>query len=293
MAKKEPIANRSKKQISKILHDQFRIDLLAFTCCFLLPLVLIICIAASRKLSDVLFCVCIIVLLAIPIVIRVIKTLILRKKLYSNQTISVTLDNPKADICANKRGDVIWYLSNIKICGTINGKKVTFREYHLKGPDSAYVRKAEIISEKTTYHIRVVEGTNVIDNFYEEKEKIKVPKGKINKTSYNDFFSNKSKVFKYEPILVKEEDVLLFFKSFSLYDELYFLNESNQYVLVKMTEDSKKYYSVGKKEFDNSTQTMEWLSTNGFIVNSELKLLAVFDLNDPNLFYKQLEDFKE
>ena len=41
---------------------------------------------------------------------------------------------------------------------------------------------------------------------------------------------------------------------------------------------------------DDVEKTMSWLEENGFINNGELKLISLMDMNDPSLFFSELND---
>ena len=288
MSKKEPIENRSKRQISLILSWYFTYDLVALICSVLL----FVCLCIVFFGGGLWFRIALPTLLAVPVAIRTILTIALRKKLYNNHSKTIVLEKPTAKVIRTRQGDV-YTLKGLKISGLVNGKKQSYFEYPLKDSSALFFKKEKSINGKATIEINVIDGTHVINNFYEEKQR---SKSKVTKKEYLNFTNGKAKKFLFEPIEVKESDLLYFLTWFSSYEELYFVSGNKKYVLVRLSVSGKvenRYITVDKLNIDNPEKTIEWLNLNGFIIDENLKLIGIFDSNDPAGFFLELDSIKE
>lgn len=290
MSNKEPIENRSKRQISLILSWYFTYDLVALACSILLFVCLFVVIFTDGELW---FKIALPILLALPVAIRTILTIVLRNKLYNNHSKTVVLEKPTAKVSRTRQGGDVYTLKGLKISGLLNGKKRSYFEYPLKDSSSLFFKKEKSINGKSTIEINIIDGTHVINNFYEEKQR---GKSKVAKEEYSNFSNGKAKKFLSEPIEVKESDLLYFLTWFSLYEELYFANNNKKYVLIRLSvsgKDEKRYITIDKLNIDNPEKTIEWLDLNGFIVDGNLKLIGIIDCNDPKGFLQELDSIKE
>lgn len=281
-----PVNERNKRQIGAImnystLNHPFEVI------CAMFSVVSFIAIFSTKTVPFWVFIIITVVLL-IPLTIRIIWLAFLKKKVINNPSVSIILKNPKAKLITdNKAG--ITTIHVLKIKGEYNGKTLNLVEYPIRSSNSYYFKKLDQINGKDSIEVSIIEKTNLVDCFYEEK----VSKSKKANKSYKDFFTKKEHGFKYAPISVEEKDMIKFLKEYSLYEELYLLNEFGYYAVVYIAEDGKdKDYkiSIGSTQIDDVEKTMSWLEENGFINNGELKLISLMDMNDPSLFFSELND---
>ncbi len=281
-----PVNERNKRQIGAIMNYSSLNHPFEYICA-IFSIVSFIAIFSAKTIPFWVFIIITVVLL-IPLTIRIIWLMFLKKKVVNNPSISIVLKSPKAKLITdNKAG--ITTVHVLKIKGQYNDKTLNLVEYPIRSSDSYYFKKLDEINGKDTIEISVIEKTNLVDCFYEEK----VSKSEKTNKSYKDFFTKKEHGFKYAPVSVEENDMHKFLKEYSLYEELYLLNEFGYYVVVYIAEDGKdKDYriSIGNTQIDDVEKTMSWLDENGFINNGELKLISLMDMNDPSLFFSELND---
>ncbi len=283
MGSKNPIEGRSKKQIDLILSLYFTYDMVAIICSILLFMSIIIVLLPGPLWSKIVFpCA-----FAVPVIIRSILTIKLKTKLYQNETVTISVKNPRAKVVRTHQGGDVYDLKGLRITGEVDGRVVSFFEYPLKESSTAFFREEKRINNLETVELRVVKGTHVIDNFYQERKR----KAKTAVSPYKNFTTGKEKKFKFAPMEIEKEDLSLFLGLFSLYEELYLLGPSESYVVVKLSvsgKEEERYLTIDKTAIDDVDKTMEWLENNGFIVDGVAKLLAIMDMNDPSGFFAEL-----
>ena len=287
MGSKNPIEGRSKKQIDLILSWYFTYDVVAIICCILLFLSIIIVLLPGPLWSKIVFpC-----SFAVPVIIRSILIVKLKTKLYQNETVTISVKNPRAKVGrTHQRGDV-YHLKGLRITGEVDGRVVSFFEYPLKESSTAFFREEKRINNLETIELRVVKGTHVIDNFYQERKR----KAKTLVSTYKNFTTGKERKFKFALVEIEKEDLSLFLGLFPLYEELYLLGPSESYVVVKLSvsgKEEERYLTIDKTAIDDVDKIVEWLENNGFIVDGVAKLLAIMDMNDPSGFFAELSGLK-
>jgi len=162
----------------------------------------------------------------------------------------------------------------------------------LKESSTLYFKKEKEINGKSSIEITIVEGTHVVNNFYEEKQRSKT---KQMAASYTNQSTGKAKKFKYAPIDISKEDLIVFLSYFSMYEELYLLNQSNKYAVLKISVSGKiekRYITIDDITIDDVDKALAWLESNDYIVDGRAKLLSIMDLNDPKGFSQELESIR-
>ena len=292
MRNREPIDNRSPNQISDIITRYLLDDLIVvvFSFAFIISVFVVIIVDIDIWLK-----ILIPFVLSNPVAIKFIFADILIYRLYDNESTTVVVENPSAKLLKTPIGGGVHNLRGLRIKGLVNGKKTYFFAYPLKESADLFLEKEKEINSKESVELRIIEGTHVIDDFYEEK-RIRVVKTNNNfkrskQISCANHTSGKVKIFDYVPVEVADNDLLYFLKFFSTYEELYFANDKDQYVLVRISvfgNDEKRYITIDKTNVDNPDETIEWLAANGYIINKRLQLLAIADFKDPIGFSKEL-----
>ncbi|MBQ7249957.1 MAG: hypothetical protein IJS37_01210 [Bacilli bacterium] len=287
MGSKNPIEGRSKKQIDLILSWYFTYDVVALICGVVCFVTIFFAFAPGPLWSKIVFpCA-----FAVPVIIRSILTIKLKTKLYQNETVTISVKNPRAKVVRTRQGGDAYHLKGLRITGEVDGRVVSFFEYPLKESSTAFFREEKRINNLVTIELRVVKGTHVIDNFYQERKR----KAKNAVSTYKNFTTGKEREFKFAPMEIEKEDLSLFLGLFSLYEELYLLGPSESYVVVKLSvsgKEEERYLTIDKTAIDDVDKTMEWLENNGFIVDGVAKLLAIMDMNDPSGFFAELSGLK-
>ena len=281
--------NRNKRQISYLLQLYFTYDVLCVISACALFISIFLSFFAPGKIW---FKIALICLFSIPVIIRTILTIILNKKLCNNPSKTIVINNPVSKVLTTRRGGD-YILRGLRIKGEYNGRKIRLFEYPLKESIVLMKNKEKKINGKSQVKVTIIEGTHVINSFYEEK-KLKRTKQSIK--TYRNFSTEKEKKFKFEPLNIEKEDLILYLNNSYSYDELYLLSNRNTYVILKVDttgEKSDKYISIDKLEINDTNKAIEWLEDNGFIYDNNLTLLAIIDLNDPNGFIKELESIRE
>ena len=279
--------NRNKRQKDLILTWYFTYDLLALLCGIAFFVSIFVAIFAPGQLWLKILILCI---LAVPVLIRTILTIRLNNKLNNSPSKTIVIQNPVAKVSKTRQGGD-YFIRGLRIKGEYNAKKISLFEYPLKNP-SSLLRKEKEINDKASIEVSIIEGTHVINNFYDEKKR-DVSKKTI--SSYQNQTSGKEKKFKFSPISVNKEDLVFFLSNYFGYEELYLLSSSNKYTLLKLTasnDENKRYITLDKQDIDSVIETIEWLEMNDYLMNDKVKLLAIIDLNDPNGFYQELETLK-
>ena len=289
MKNKVACENRPKNQIEYIVFKYFTYDMVALICGVVLFVSLFVVIFVPGELW---FKIALPSLLAIPVIIRIILTVCLNSKLYKNPSKTITINNPVAKVIRTWQGGDVYYLKGLSIKGEYNGKTIHLFEYPLKESSTLYFKKEKEINGKSSIEITIVEGTHVVNNFYEEKQRSKT---KQTAASYTNQSTGKAKKFKYAPIDISKEDLIVFLSYFSMYEELYLLNQSNKYAILKISVSGKiekRYITIDDLTIDDVDKTLAWLESNGYIVDGRAKLLSIMDLNDPKGFSQELESIR-
>ena len=283
MKNKMPCENRNKRLVDYTLLRYFTFDIVAVLCIFAFLLSLFFVIFNRGELWVQ---ITVPSILAIPVIVRSILTIRLKVKLYKNPSRTITINNPAAKLVKFRSGYM--QLKFLKIKGECNNKEVTLFEYPINDSAKIYLKKEKEINSKKAIEVSIVEGTNIVNNFYEESPKKEYKK---QVSSYINHSSGKAKKFSYAPINISKDDLELFFSYSSNYEELYLLNSFNKYVLITISTEEKserRFISIDKQDIDDVNKTLDWLESNGYLFNDEAKLLAILDLNDPNGFLAEV-----
>lgn len=288
MAKEHgPVEGRDKKQINFVLAHFLVNDYFCIICAFLCLISLLIAILSDAYLP---IRIALPILFFAPIAVKLVLFFRLRHTLFHSPSATVVVNHPKASVKFVKIPRRGITFKGLVIEGEVDGKDRRLFEYPLRGDCTYYERQASAISRKDSFAFRIIEGTDLIDAFLPRQ---KLAKAKKSRKLYKLLGDESKRLFHYEPHFVSEDDLSVYLQKQEGYDELYFANDKEEYVLLLLNESEMgKTIGLGGEVFLQANKAIAKLKELGFEKDGGFNLLATFRHVDARYFDGELKSVK-
>jgi len=217
-----------------------------------------------------------------------------KKKILREQYEMISVDHPSASLLivnGSRSGKIV---CGLKISGEVQGKKRTLRMYISGSNQKAISRTMKEINEMTAYPCKVVQGSNLVFNFYGKSpnpsEKIKIEKLK-EEIFYFDFLNNKKKKVRFPSVDFNFENVLRFLDESDIIEELFLVNPEKKFVKIAMypeADGDPRGFFLNEKE-TTLAEIRAFLEKNNFVYLDQVKIFELFDHNSPALLKKTIQ----